>query len=174
MPAYLNTRQAADLCGVPEQTVREWIAAGRLRARRVGRGFRLQRGDLERLREQGAERAAGAEQAAAPPLPAEVRPARPTATGDASLSYLADLVRDLEAEVDTRSETATLWQARAEQLAGELELARAQLAQLPTEPPPTPPAQTGGHPALYVALTLAAAGGLFILVDFLLGQARLR
>jgi excisionase family DNA binding protein len=39
MAAYLSARQAADLCGVSERTIRNWITSGKLSGGKVRRYF---------------------------------------------------------------------------------------------------------------------------------------
>src|SRR5215207_3624494 len=50
MKSYLSARQAAQYCGVSEKTIRNWLAAGRLSAERVGHSYRIPREQLEPLR----------------------------------------------------------------------------------------------------------------------------
>jgi excisionase family DNA binding protein len=45
----LSARQAADLCGVSEKTVRTWIRQGKLPAQRSDRSFRILRADVADL-----------------------------------------------------------------------------------------------------------------------------
>ena len=51
LPRLLTSREAAALLGVTLWTIRDWVAAGKLRAVRVGRHGRLRfrREDLDRL-----------------------------------------------------------------------------------------------------------------------------
>lgn len=49
----LTTDEAADYLRVHVETVRFWIRTGRLAAVKVGRGWRIRRGDLERIAERG-------------------------------------------------------------------------------------------------------------------------
>jgi excisionase family DNA binding protein len=48
-PAALTTAQAAALTGRKQKTVQEWIASGRLPARKRGRLLTILRSDLERF-----------------------------------------------------------------------------------------------------------------------------
>lgn len=45
----LTIRQVADHLQVCERTVRRWIQEGKLRAMRIGRGWRIHPRDLDRL-----------------------------------------------------------------------------------------------------------------------------
>lgn len=51
-PFDLTVDEARAILGVGRQTVREWIAAGRLPSQRQGRRIYLRRRDVERLAEQ--------------------------------------------------------------------------------------------------------------------------
>jgi excisionase family DNA binding protein len=57
---YLSTRQAAELAGVAQGTIRRWIRAGRLRAAGAGRLVRVRRADVEALLRSGGTRARAA------------------------------------------------------------------------------------------------------------------
>lgn len=46
-PELLTTAEAAKLARLTQETLREWIADGRLRAVRAGRRYRIARSDLE-------------------------------------------------------------------------------------------------------------------------------
>lgn len=45
---YLSVPQAAEYASVSRDTIRDWISAGRLPHRRVGRHYRVTRDDLDR------------------------------------------------------------------------------------------------------------------------------
>jgi excisionase family DNA binding protein len=47
----LKVEQIADELALNPQTIRNWIKSGELRAVRIGRGFRVKRGDLEEMLE---------------------------------------------------------------------------------------------------------------------------
>jgi excisionase family DNA binding protein len=49
-PVYLTTRDVARRLGVHPQTVRRWIASGRLPATRIGKDYRISRADLDAAR----------------------------------------------------------------------------------------------------------------------------
>ena len=48
-----TTEDAAEFLRVHVETVRFWIRTGRLAAVKVGRGWRIRRGDLDRIAEHG-------------------------------------------------------------------------------------------------------------------------
>lgn len=52
MSDYLSARQAADVIGTTEKTVRKWISDGKLNAERTDRSFRIRRVDAEAMRTQ--------------------------------------------------------------------------------------------------------------------------
>jgi excisionase family DNA binding protein len=53
---YLSTARAAKLAGVRPETVRSWIAGGKLPGHRAGRLLRVRRDELEALMAHGPER----------------------------------------------------------------------------------------------------------------------
>ncbi len=55
---YLSTADAAELANVRPETIRGWIADGRLPGHRAGREWRVRRDELETLMAHGRERAA--------------------------------------------------------------------------------------------------------------------
>jgi excisionase family DNA binding protein len=109
MAALLSAREAADVCKVSERTIRNWISAGKLPAKRTPAGFRVRAEDLPTPSENGAATSGknghGAE-------------------ASAELSDLVALVRELI----PKAEAAAMWQARAEFLASQLEHAQLALA----------------------------------------------
>jgi excisionase family DNA binding protein len=46
-PDLLTTAEAAAFAKLTPETLREWIAAGKLKAARAGRSYRIRRADLE-------------------------------------------------------------------------------------------------------------------------------
>lgn len=46
-PSLMTTAEAATFARITPETLREWIATGRLPAVRAGRSYRIQRSDLE-------------------------------------------------------------------------------------------------------------------------------
>lgn len=63
--SYLTVAEVAETLKLNQQTVRNWIDAGRLPALRVGRRVRIKRSDFERILEEsysgtGEQRSAGA------------------------------------------------------------------------------------------------------------------
>lgn len=53
LPQFLNARQAGEVAGVAEKTVRGWVRAGKLRGHWAGRLLRVDRADLERFMRDG-------------------------------------------------------------------------------------------------------------------------
>jgi excisionase family DNA binding protein len=51
--SFLTVAEVADMLKLNQQTVRNWIDQGSLRALRVGRRVRIRRSDLERMLEEG-------------------------------------------------------------------------------------------------------------------------
>jgi excisionase family DNA binding protein len=51
--SFLTVAEVADMLKLNQQTVRNWIDQGSLRALRVGRRVRIKRSDLERMLEEG-------------------------------------------------------------------------------------------------------------------------
>jgi excisionase family DNA binding protein len=58
--AYISTAEAGALADVLPDTVRDWIAQGKLPGYRAGREWRVRRDELEALMAHGAERAPAA------------------------------------------------------------------------------------------------------------------
>jgi excisionase family DNA binding protein len=136
MAAYLSARQAADLCGVSERTIRNWIASGKLSAEKSAGTFRIDRDQLEAIAAADAHISAGAERNGADSANIPQTPsADPSAIGPAMLE-LVHLVAQLQSDVVQKAEAAAMWQSRAEFLAGQLEQAQLALA-APKEPTPS-------------------------------------
>jgi excisionase family DNA binding protein len=179
MSAFVSARQAADLCGVSEKTIRRWIAAGRLKADKRGREFQIA---LEDLTAFGAKAAAADEEVAEPEtvsqptFVATIIPPESSPQAEPAVSYLADIVRELQAELTAKTQAAATWQSRAELLARELEVARQQLWEQNLElPEAEAPAQAGfhvprWHPVIVAALAIACVMALVALLDSALSQ----
>ena len=90
--AALSARQAAEVCGVSERTIRNWIAAGRLPATRTGVSFRIDKKDLALL-----------VRARPMPAPAAERSAEPPAESAASSAEEARTTADLPPSDSKRS-----------------------------------------------------------------------
>jgi excisionase family DNA binding protein len=133
-PAALSARQAADMIGVNEKTVRRWIERGKLGASKDEKGaFQIDFAEVEQAR---AERAADA--SAPPPRPAaapaanmpqeHAAPAADTPSGQAApiaaasidLQPLAELIERQGEEIRRLAEAATMWQYRAHHLEEQL------------------------------------------------------
>jgi excisionase family DNA binding protein len=51
---WFDTREFAALCGVTDETVREWCRDGRIEAKKLPNGgWRIHRGELDRLKKDG-------------------------------------------------------------------------------------------------------------------------
>jgi excisionase family DNA binding protein len=129
MSAMLSARKAAALCGVSEKTVRRWIAAGRIKADKGGRDFRIPLSELSALRGPGAASSA------------DVRGPDTGLSGAGAARDAAEwaaLVRDLQAQVVQHAAAAAMWQTRAEVLGQRL---------LALEAPPLSSAVEDNEPA---------------------------
>ena len=58
--SFLTVAEVAEMLRLNQQTVRNWIDQGSLRALRVGRRVRIKRSDLERVLEEGYRSSSGA------------------------------------------------------------------------------------------------------------------
>lgn len=47
MEKYYSTEDVAEILGFKEKTVREWLRAGKLKGKKVGRVWRIKESDLE-------------------------------------------------------------------------------------------------------------------------------
>jgi excisionase family DNA binding protein len=129
-PAALSARQAADILGVHEKTVRRWIDRGTLPAVKDEAGaYRIAPEDVEKRRAAGAADSAAdtprghaaraanmpQEQAASAANMASDR-AAPYAAPSIDLRPLADVIERQGEEIKRLTEAATIWQYRARQL----------------------------------------------------------
>ena len=141
MGAYLSARESAAYCGVSEKTIRNWIASGRLSAEKSAGSFRISQEDLNVVRSGSPHRPQGAESASAE-VRADVAPQGAEESAEsAGVVELVGLVRDLQAQLVSRTEAATLWQARAELLAERLAAAESKLLALAS---PQQPVEASG------------------------------
>jgi excisionase family DNA binding protein len=137
MAEVVSANRGAEVLGLSEKTIRRWIKAGKLKAERHGRDYRIDLGELLAIGGQEGRTVADSGHAepgaSAPPKSGSARMADSPQTG---LAELVALVRDLQSELMRRTEAAAMWQARAEVLALQLEDARARLAlSAPTNAP---------------------------------------
>jgi excisionase family DNA binding protein len=195
--AFVSAREAAEWCGVSEKTVRRWIAAGRLKADKSGREFRIPRGDLDPFCRQPRPPDTGAAEPPASAVtdrsaPESTGPGRPGAAGhppETPTTYLAEFVAqlrreiaELRAEVVLKAETAAMWQARAELLAAELMEARDRLAQQASgDDDPNRPwlsrgngDHAGTNPLVYVVMAVLTVIAVGVGTSFLLDLAGVR
>ena len=143
MGAYLSARESADYCGVSEKTIRNWIASGRLSAEKSAGSFRIAQEELDVLRSGSPHRPQGAESASAE-VRAEGGPRGAEGSAEAAgVVELVGLVRDLQAQLVSRTEAATIWQARAELLAERLAAAESRILALSA---PRSPVEAPGAP----------------------------
>jgi excisionase family DNA binding protein len=61
MGAYLSARQAANVCGVSERTIRNWVKAGKLSAEKSAGTFRINREQLDEVLAESARTSAAAD-----------------------------------------------------------------------------------------------------------------
>jgi excisionase family DNA binding protein len=157
MTAYLSARESADYCGVSEKTIRNWIASGRLSAEKSAGSFRIAPDDLDALRSGSPHPPQSAESASAE-VRAEGSPHGADSADPSAMVELIALVRELQAQLITRTEAAVMWQERARVLADQLALpppaAEAPTAPAPIESPDTAP---GPSAALYARLLAVLA-----------------
>jgi excisionase family DNA binding protein len=181
MSAFVSARQAAELCGVSEKTIRRWIAAGRLTADKQGREFQIALDDLAAFGAKASPPDEAAEDEPEPVSPpayvATVIPPDSAPEAEPAVSYLADIVRELQAELTAKTEAAATWQSRAELLARELEMVRRQLWEQNLELPEAEQAPVQGgfhvprwHPLVVAALAIACVMALVALLDSALSQ----
>jgi len=133
---WVGLRDAASALGLSVHAVRRRLRSGELAGRQIETKF----GHAWLVQVDRADGNAAPAQPLRPPSEGAAQPLRspgdtPSATpyeggGDASLAGLVELVRELQGEVVRRSEAAAMWQARAEFLAGQLEVSRAEVKAL--------------------------------------------
>ena len=140
MSAPVSAHQAAARFGVNEKTVRRWIAAGKLRADKRDGVYQVSLEEVAALcgqrRGVGGPEAAVGGQAAAPdtgPSGSCPDPVADTPRPDAAAAHLADLVRELNAELVRKAEAAAMWQARADVLGSQVGYLQTQLEQARAE-----------------------------------------
>src|SRR5947209_1699394 len=119
MGAFVTAKAAGELTGRSEKTIRNWIKAGKLRAERSGRDYRIELADLARVCP-----LITTDAHAEPALPAvyeELLPVGPAVVGlPEAADVLAAVVRLLDTLGDRDRQLATLYAERAT-LAGELQ-----------------------------------------------------
>jgi excisionase family DNA binding protein len=108
---YISARRAAELAGVSEKTIRNWIAVGKLSAERSAAGFRIARDQLEPLIPRSTRTSAPAERNGAESADS---PQTPSADRSAAMLELVHLVAQLQGDVVAKVEAAAMWQTRAE------------------------------------------------------------
>ena len=121
MTERLSTYQAAEIAGVSDKTIRDWIKAGRLPAERVGKRVYISRADIEpliQLRSSGAEVRVERVDVAE-----HLRATRIQRVDESGM--LAELIRELQRENADAHAWAGYWRARAE--AAEARIPRAEL-----------------------------------------------
>ncbi len=151
--AALSARQAAEVCGVSERTIRNWIAAGRLPATRTGVSFRIDKKDLALLvrarpmpapaAERSAESAASSAEEArttADLPPSDSTRSAESSGADSSVPAIVEALRLVRYQQD-----------QIAQLAGQVGFLQAQLEatreQLRLQAPPPAPAPDEHAPA---------------------------
>jgi excisionase family DNA binding protein len=122
MRDHLSAREAADYCGVSEKTVRNWLRAGRLKAEKLGRAFRIPREQLEPYREHYAESARTAKAPAPLSFSAHtaIRADSPYDGAGLPVSELLAMLRQAQREAVAKAEEAAMWRERAESLLARL------------------------------------------------------
>jgi len=153
MSDVVSANEAARRFGLSEKTVRRWIIAGKLKADKRGRAYRVSLSDVAAINGQAKPDTSGP--SADSGHIADIHSAPSTADSLSAMSgipELVSLVERLHGEVRQYAETAATWQARAEVLAHQLTDAREMIRALeaPKEtlapepvPSPEPPAVAG-------------------------------
>jgi excisionase family DNA binding protein len=146
----LSIRQAVDIAGVTEKTIRRWIHNGRLVAHKVGGQYAIDPAALDLARLDSAppqpSRHRTSERPPTPQAP-HVQTTEGVDTGQSrvdnivNLAPLADLIERQTSEIRRWSESATMWQIRAMQAEERLK----QLTSGDDEPQPrTEPQEASG------------------------------
>ena len=154
MAAYLSARQAAEVCGVSEKTIRNWIAVGKLSAERSAAGFRITGDQLEPLLPRSARTSATVERNGAESADG---PQTLSADGSAAMLELVRLVAQLQGDVVAKAEAAAMWQTRAELLAIQLQQAQETIRALQAPREPTPAEIAPEHAADGLAVEMPQA-----------------
>ena len=142
MSDVVSANEAAHRFGLSEKTVRRWIVAGKLKADKSGRAYRVSLSEVAALSGQSKADNRG-------PIPdsgqtADTDSAPPTADSMSAMSGIPELValvERLHGEVRQYAETAATWQTRAELLAHQLGAAENKIKMLEApkpEPAPDP------------------------------------
>jgi excisionase family DNA binding protein len=126
MNSHLSGREAAEYCGVSEKTIRNWLAAGRLMAEKVGRSYRIPREQLEPLRRVSPDYPRTSNS-----LTIELPSPEVAQNGDDGElsptlppSELVALLREAQAEARNRAAEAATYRMQVEQLTKELQALR--------------------------------------------------
>ncbi len=164
MTDVVSANEAAQRFGLSEKTVRRWIVAGKLKADKGGRAYRVSLSEVAALSGQGTADKSGptADSGQTP----DTGSAPPTADSMSGIPELVSLVERLHGEVRQYAETAATWQTRAELLAHQLAAAEDKIKMLeaPKEEPaavstsvePSPSGLTHARRLVPIARALAA------------------
>jgi len=118
----LSIRDAADLVGVTEKTIRRWIHRGWLQAEKVGGQYRIDHGSVEQARLGTRPEAVSTPVSRHETVPMSTVQIERVDTGQQAMSTgvdirpLVDHIASLEGKVQELTEAATLWQFRARHL----------------------------------------------------------
>ncbi|MDP8944177.1 MAG: helix-turn-helix domain-containing protein [Actinomycetota bacterium] len=149
MSDVVSANEAAQRFGLSEKTVRRWIAAGKLKADKSGRAYRVSLSEVAAIN--GHQNTDNGGPSPDSGQTADTRSAPATADSTSAMSGIAELVALIErlhGEVRQYAETAATWQTRAELLAHQLAAAEDRIKMLeapkpepvPEPIPPTPSA----------------------------------
>jgi excisionase family DNA binding protein len=114
MSEVVSANEAAHRFGLSEKTVRRWIAAGKLKADKRGRAYRVALSEVAAL--SGHDTAHDRGQKPDSGQTADIDSAPPTADSTSAMSAIPELVAlvaQLHDEVRRYAEAAAVWQARA-------------------------------------------------------------
>jgi excisionase family DNA binding protein len=144
MSAIVSANEAAHHFGLSEKTVRRWIKAGRLKADKSGRAYRVVLSEVGALVVTDTTHDSGP--SADTVQTADIGSAPPTTDSRSAMSGIGELVAlvdRLQAEARDHAATAAMWQERAGTLADRLTIAETKLLALTA---PEQPQNVSGAP----------------------------
>jgi excisionase family DNA binding protein len=116
---FVSTGEAAQLCGVSDRTIRNWVASGQLSAERHGKSFRIPIDQVRALERPAAQVARGPRYSM-PTCGDLSHDDRDIPAASYPLERILVLLRQAQLDAVRKAEDAARWRARAELLAAEL------------------------------------------------------